>query len=736
MFRKHRELSNRIATDSLIVSFWQWHRSRRWRLPIAYFLTIQQVALPLAGAVAQSIQTNGRTQTTLTTQGPVTDITTTTVRNANAFNSFSTFNVAQGNTVNMFLPTGTQNLVNIVTGQQVNVYGILNSIKNGQIGGNVYFADPFGFVVGPSGVVNIGSLTVSTPTPAFVNNFFVSSGNPDDGSVSQLLSGTAPRNPSGVVSVQGQVNAANGIALSAGTINVGGTLYSGARFLGTAPDFSDVVNANGLASATKVVVNQGQIQIVADNDVDVSGTITAPGGAGVQGGHIGITAGNDVNVNTGANISARGNGADSSGGTINVWGGNNATFQAGAVIDASAGSSGNGGAIDFSAQNLVTLAGGQFRSEAPGGAAGSILIDPANVTLSGSGDDEFTTGGASLTLTATNSITLNDVYLSTRNVDPTNANETNIASASSIGASGNLLLQAPTISVTGSNLLTFANAGFTGGSITMDAEGTGGANASISIARSTLKGASVTLGANSSYSSNGLLPVVAAAASASIDVESSQVQATAGDVQMNAAATFSAATPTVSPLATIAATSSASVNVGGSSTITASGNATLVAASTVTASATPGTPDVVTLPADAGVAINAITSSATTHVGGSTSVNAGGTLELDATNQVTANTVANASAGGATALGGTLAVTQSTSTTQAYLDGTATVNAAAVNLKADSANNLTTSSTAATRRAPPQIPTARPNNTSSSTRARPPRRTAASRLRPPWPSRP
>ena len=101
MAKKSKGSSNYVRTGSVFSSFWTWRVSRRWRLPIAYFLTIQQVAIPLVAGVAQSIRTDGRTQTTVTTQGKVTDITTKTIRNTNAFNSFSTFDVAQDNTVNL-----------------------------------------------------------------------------------------------------------------------------------------------------------------------------------------------------------------------------------------------------------------------------------------------------------------------------------------------------------------------------------------------------------------------------------------------------------------------------------------------------------------------------------------------------------------------------------------------------------------------------------------------------------
>ncbi len=110
------------------------------------------------------------------TSGSVTNVTTSTVSGNNAFNSFSQFSVGQGNTVNLQLPTGTQNLVNIVRDAPVYVNGTLNSYMNGAIGGNVYFADPKGFVVGRSGTVNVGSLNVSTPTREFTDSLIGAGG--------------------------------------------------------------------------------------------------------------------------------------------------------------------------------------------------------------------------------------------------------------------------------------------------------------------------------------------------------------------------------------------------------------------------------------------------------------------------------------------------------------------------------------------------------------------------------
>lgn len=416
-------------------------------------------------AAAQQIVPDGRTATSLATRGNVTDVSTGTRSGANAFNSFSRFGVDAGNVVNLHVPTAAANLINIVRDERTNVYGILNSIKDGRVGGNVWFANPHGFVVGATGVVNAGSLTVTTPTQAFVDSFFLAPGSPNEAAVAQLLAGTAPRSGTGLISIQGTVNAADGISLLAGTINVGGTLYSGARFVGSAPDFRDVVNANGLVSATNVVVKEGRIAIAADSDVAVAGTIAAPGGPGVRGGDISIRAGGNLELNPGANIVARGLGESSAGGTVYMYGGNDAAFRQGATIDASAGASGDGGFIEFSAKNNVELAGGEFRAVAPGGKRGSVLIDPATATVSA----DFYSGGANHTITADDSITVNpNVTVSTRNV--VGGAPANQETAASAGDSGELTLQAASIELkSGSKLLAHADNGFTGGTVTLAA---------------------------------------------------------------------------------------------------------------------------------------------------------------------------------------------------------------------------------------------------------------------------
>src|SRR3954462_10262818 len=89
---------------------------------LSLFCAIQTVFLPFlsfdlhaqAAPRPKQIVTDGRTQTTLQTSGNVTNVMTSTISGANAFNSFSQFGVGRGNTVNLQLPSGTQNLINVV----------------------------------------------------------------------------------------------------------------------------------------------------------------------------------------------------------------------------------------------------------------------------------------------------------------------------------------------------------------------------------------------------------------------------------------------------------------------------------------------------------------------------------------------------------------------------------------------------------------------------------------------
>ena len=100
----------------------------------------QTVITPLKGV--------GQTQTVVSTQGNQTTVTTQSLRDGNAFSTYSNFTVGQGDQVKMLVPKDANWWVNIVRDAQVRVDGRLESrLANGSIGGNLLFIDSHGFAI-------------------------------------------------------------------------------------------------------------------------------------------------------------------------------------------------------------------------------------------------------------------------------------------------------------------------------------------------------------------------------------------------------------------------------------------------------------------------------------------------------------------------------------------------------------------------------------------------------------
>ncbi|MDI1349481.1 leukotoxin LktA family filamentous adhesin, partial [Aquabacterium sp.] len=253
----------------------------------------------LTGGVAQAagpgIVTDGRTQTAVTPVGgnqAVIDVTTQTVKGVNGFNSFSQFSVYGGQTVNLHVPQGAANLLNLVNGPQSQIDGVLNAYKDGRIGGNVFFFNPLGIVVGAGGQVNVGSLMLATPTQAYMDRLMDGQGRIDDAALAEALAGRVPLSASGLISVKGQVRAIDGALLAAGRVEVaaGGQVQAGGA---VRVAFGQLVNVDGLKEGGVSFLEGDTVRIVASGDVDVAGRVSADGagtGAAAQGGRVHVWA--------------------------------------------------------------------------------------------------------------------------------------------------------------------------------------------------------------------------------------------------------------------------------------------------------------------------------------------------------------------------------------------------------------------------------------------------------------
>lgn len=349
-----------------------------------------------ADALAQTnLITDGKTATSVQRTGAIVDVTTGTVKGVNAFNSFRRFEVGQPDTVNLRLPDGTNTLINMVYDAPIRIDGVLNSIKGNQIGGRVVFADPFGMVVGRTGVLNVGSLIVTSPNASFLSGVIGANGI-DDGAVGMLLSTKLSQAPGSSVRIDGRINALERVRLQAESVLIseGSVVRVGAAAAQQAA-FQMAVNTNGLEQATGIVNNGGVIEIVGTS-VNVAGTLNASGagasgasnGGTVRVGRVDDTLAESVDVATTAVIKADAGDAGN-GGLIDIWGNSHNHFLG--VASARGGAQGgDGGFVEVSA-NTGLLYGGLTWTDAPMGASGKLFIDPNVVCIVDSAGDACTT---------------------------------------------------------------------------------------------------------------------------------------------------------------------------------------------------------------------------------------------------------------------------------------------------------------------------------------------------------
>ena len=190
----------------------------------------------------------------------------------------------QGETIN----ADAGNLLNFVN-TRIDINGTVNAIKNGTIGGNLFFLSPEGMAVGKSGVINTGALYVMAPATTSLpgeSNYESLKGVFNTGAATEehlnaIKNGSPliPLNPSGTISVLGKINAADDVKLYAAQIAVGRNL-TGEAIDGTAAggikktaaietgvtDFASLVN---LSDDQKTAAGLGDLQATQTGNGDI-----------------------------------------------------------------------------------------------------------------------------------------------------------------------------------------------------------------------------------------------------------------------------------------------------------------------------------------------------------------------------------------------------------------------------------------------------------------------------------
>lgn len=165
-------------------------------------------------------------------------------------NKFKNFSLDNGNIANMQF-NNLQSLVNLVE-NKVSINGVVNAIRNGKIGGDLYFLSPEGIAVGRTGVINAGRFTGMAVDEDYFEKLC------EYETADDLMARIAPKNitynydAGKGIDIQGVINAPGGITLYASNINVGKDAVLRTDVSGV--NFKDVVN---ITSNGGTVVNAG-----------------------------------------------------------------------------------------------------------------------------------------------------------------------------------------------------------------------------------------------------------------------------------------------------------------------------------------------------------------------------------------------------------------------------------------------------------------------------------------------
>ena len=299
--------------------------------------------------------------------------------------NWQSFNIAAGETTTFNQPSASSIVVNNIHDANASqIYGSL------QANGLVMLMNPNGFYFGPNAFIKTGGLIVTTAYGTPPQNFGGSwefNGPPPLASIvnygqlkttaggSLFLIADKIENHGDIESPGGSIGLAAGqtvllserpdgrglsmsVTLPTGSVNNYGEIVADA---GTLALQAKVVNQNGLLQANSVREQNGQIELVASDTVNL--------GASSQ-----IIAQGDHST------------AGSAGGTVTLKSDNIFSDAAGSQIVTTGGSQGgNGGNIEVSAPNIQSLESAMDASAASGSVGGQFLLDPINISLTGTG---------------------------------------------------------------------------------------------------------------------------------------------------------------------------------------------------------------------------------------------------------------------------------------------------------------------------------------------------------------
>lgn len=300
--------------------------------------------------------------------------------------NWNSFNIQSGETTTFLQPASDSVVLNNIGGTSPSqIWGHLTA------NGTVILENANGFYFGPNSMVKIGGSFIATTAPL----------RPDFGADAPWQFSGPPPLASIVNYGQLEVGAGHSLYLIAEKVENTGSLtapggdvglYAGKEvLLSERPDgrgFSASVTlpAGSVDNQGRITANAGiialQAQVVNQNGIIQADSVRE------QNGVIELVASDQLHLGADSQILARGDASApaSPGGTVSLLSGNQFTDTAGSLVSTAGGSQGgNGGQVEISAPNLLSLDTSLSAGARPGWKAGSLVLDPANITLANSG---------------------------------------------------------------------------------------------------------------------------------------------------------------------------------------------------------------------------------------------------------------------------------------------------------------------------------------------------------------
>ena len=234
--------------------------------------------------VSDSKYNNTVTKTDIGSNGTRYDIHNQWTNKGNALNRFDKFDIGRPDIANLHMGDANRQ-INVVQ-NKINIDGVVNALKNGKIGGDVYFLSSKGIAVGKTGVINVGRLSLGTN----VTQGYLDMLTGDTGTLSAgQLAGNVFTN--GNITVAGKINATGDITIGAAgkaDIQSSAVLNTGAVFTALPANMNQltadqmrgkIVNLSGIEQATAAVSDaSGNITIYSPGAVKFSGQAATRGG--------------------------------------------------------------------------------------------------------------------------------------------------------------------------------------------------------------------------------------------------------------------------------------------------------------------------------------------------------------------------------------------------------------------------------------------------------------------------